>query len=101
MFGRPAVHQVEVPSRDLILEVCECISLLIANTFMPGSAEEKVTLAEPGSPLMGANSEIGYKMSELLLCDKSTLCKCVSVGSIISVTVATDHYLAKAVLLFD
>ena len=99
-FGRRAVHEVEVPNRDLLMELCESNSLLVANTFMPGTPDEKVTYAEPGSAPLGTITGNGYNMLDLLLCDQGILQKCTSLASIRGATLATDHYLVKSVLQF-
>jgi exonuclease III len=100
-FGRMAVHQVEVPNRDLLFEFCESAGLLIANTFLPGGPEEKVTYMEPGSTYLGEVTEAGYNMLDLLLCDSAMLSKCSSLVSIRTAALGTDHYLVRAVLQFD
>jgi hypothetical protein len=99
-FGRRAVHEVEVPNRDLLMELCESNSLLVANTFMPGAPDEKVTYAEPGSAPLGTITGNGYNMLDLLLCDQGILQTCTNLASIRGATLATDHYLVKSVLQF-
>jgi hypothetical protein len=100
-FGRRAVHKVEVPNRDLLLEACEGNSLLIANTFFQGFPEDKATYMEPGSTFLGTVTETAYNMLDLLLCDSVSLDKCSGIGSIRTAALATDHYLVKAVFQFD
>ena len=95
-FGRRAVHQVEVPNRDLLVEFCQSDFLLIANTFFPGAPEAKATYMEPGSTFLGTVTEIGYNTLDLLLCDSVTLGRCTGIGSIRDAALGTDHYLVKA-----
>ena len=79
-FGRRAVHHVETPNRDLLLEFCEGAGLLIANTFMPGGPEDKVTYIEPGSTFLGDVTESGYNMLDLLLCDNALFANTSQIG---------------------
>ena len=83
------------------MEFCESNQLAIANTFVLGSPEEKVTYAEPGSPPLGEITEAGYNMLDILSCDNATLSKFVGLGSIRNAVLATDHYLGKASILFE
>ena len=48
-FGRRAVHAVDVPNRDLLVEFFEGASLLVASTFVEAGREEKPTYMEPGT----------------------------------------------------
>ena len=100
-FGRQAVHQVEAPNRDLLLEFCGGNGLLVANTFLPASQEEKVTFMEAGSTFTGPVTEGRYNMLDLLLCDSVFLRRCLSLRSIRDAALATDHYLVKAELHFE
>jgi hypothetical protein len=100
-FGRRAVHQVEVPNRDLLLEFREGNTVLVANSFLPGPPEHKATLIEPGSTYLGTVSETGYNMLDLFLCDEVTLHKCTQLAVIREAALGTDHYLVKASFSFD
>ena len=100
-FGMRAVHQVEVPNRDLLIEICHANSLMVANTFTPGPPEEKATFVEAGSTYLGNVSETGYNMLDLFLCDSVTFGRCLSLCSVRDAALATDHFLVKAVFEFD
>ena len=100
-FGRRAVHPVEVPNRDLLIEFCEGNGLLLANTFLPGPPDEKTTFVEAGSTYLGDVTESEYNMLDLLVCDAVTLDKCVSLRSYRMAALASDHFLVKAILQFD
>ena len=45
-FGRAAVHRVDVPNRDLLLEFCTDLGYVVANTFEDVPDEQKVTFME-------------------------------------------------------
>ena len=57
-FGRPAIHEVEVPNRDLLLEFCQGCSLVVANTFET-PIEEKVTFKEAGATFWAQSQQLG------------------------------------------
>lgn len=100
-FGRQVARSVDVSNRDLLVEFCEGQSLLAANTFTPGGADEKVTFMEPGSTFLGPITEQGYNMLDLLLCDEGMLRKCLELVSVRRAALATDHYLVKVVFRFE
>ena len=100
-FGKRAAHVVEVPNRDLLMELCQANSLLIANTFLPGEAHEKATFVEPGSTHLGPISEQGYNMLDLFLCELTMLQNFFALGSDRLAVLATDHFLVRADLSFD
>jgi len=74
---------------------------MVANTFIPGSPEEKATFVEAGCTYLGNVSETGYNMLDLFLCDSVTLGRCLSLCSVRDAALATDHFLVKAVFEFD
>ena len=49
-FGREAQHRVEVPNRDLLLEFCISPGYVVAQSFSPQDAEEKVAYHEHTRP---------------------------------------------------
>ena len=100
-FGRQGMRPVDVPFRDLLMELCEGQFLLLANTFMPGDVDAKVTFMEPGSTFLGPITEQGYNMLNLLLFDMNLLQKCLEMRSERGAALATDHYLVKIVLRFE
>jgi len=100
-FGRAAVHQVEVPNRDLLLETCTSNELCVANTFIPGGPEEKETFLEPGTSWMGPVTEHGHNMLDLMLCSQMVMAKVEQLLSIRSAALATDHYLVKSVIRME
>ena len=100
-FGRAAVHQVEVPNRDLLLEVCLSNALVVANTHVPGAKEDKATFMEAGSTYLGEVTETCYNMLDLLLCDHSTLSRIAVLRTERRAALGTDHFLVKAVVNFD
>ena len=56
-FGLEAVHQVEVPNRDLLLEFCIGAELVIMSTFIDRPCYEKFTFVEAGARFSGDVSE--------------------------------------------
>lgn len=100
-FGRRAVHLVEVPNRDLLLEFCESNSTLVANTCLPGTPEEKATYIEPGHTYLGAVSEQSHNMLDLFLWDSVTFGRCTDITNIRKAALGTDHYLIKSVFSFE
>jgi hypothetical protein len=68
-FGREAVHQVEVPNRDLLLEFCIEAELVIMSTFIDRPCYEKFTFVEAGASFSGDISESTHNMLDLVLCE--------------------------------
>ena len=68
-FGKPALAQVEVPNRSLLVEFCIGNSLLVANTFTNAPMERRATFAEPGQDRTSDINEEGFTMLDLVLCD--------------------------------
>ena len=83
------------------MEICEGNGLRIANSFIPGAAEEKATFMEPGSTFLWPTTEQGYNTLDLLLCDSVLLARCCSLQSMRLATLATDHYLVIAVFQLE
>ena len=100
-FGRTAAHPVEVPNRDLLMELCQGNSLMIANTFVPGEAADKATYAAPGYTYADPITEHGFNMLDLLVCDAASFDKIRSLFSVKAATLATDHFLMTAVTEFE
>ena len=85
-FGRRVVCEVEVPNRDLLMELCQSNSLTIANALVPDTATSKATYAEPGHLFNDAISEQGFNMLEILLCDTASFVNLRTKGRSISET---------------
>jgi len=99
-FGRAAVHEVEAPNRDMLLEACQSNGLLVANTFFRNPDAETVTFREAGYSYLGPVTPQGYNVLDLLLCDACSLDTVTSIRSHREAALGTDHYLVKAVLEF-
>jgi len=66
-FGREAVHKVDCPNRDLLIEFCECHGYAVAQTFVQQSCEDKVTYHEPHTAPMDTITHTGFAMLDLVL----------------------------------
>ena len=92
-FGREAVHRVESPNRDLLLEFCTDRSLIVANTFENTLDEHKVTYFEPGHAPMGRINTSTYHMLDLVLVPQEHSLEVDGTQSIREASLATNHYL--------
>jgi hypothetical protein len=92
-FGEEAVHQVDVPNRDLLMEFCTDREYVAANTFQECGDDQKVTFTMPGCRQMGAVSPQTHAMLDLLLAPSPYASDVVSVLSIREACLATDHFL--------
>ena len=66
-FGREAMHRVEVPNRDLLIEFCTDYEYTVANTFHQTADDCKVTYFEPGTAPIGPITEATHSVLDLIL----------------------------------
>ena len=92
-FGREAVHQVDTPNRDLLVEFCTDRDCVVANTIEQGIPEQKVTFVEAGVAPMSTPTVDRFAMLDLLLAPAAHLSTVVTVSSIREATLASDHFL--------
>ena len=91
-FGREAVHKVEVPNRDLLLEFCLSHQMVVSNTFFDKPLENKVTYHEPG---VSPNSPItlqGFSVLDLVLVPKEWLPSVQDCSSDRNIAFASHHF---------
>jgi hypothetical protein len=74
---------------------------MVANTFKPGTPEEKATFAEAGSTYLGEVSATGYNMLDLFLCDAASMQRCRSLYSVRDAALATGHFLDQVKAVFE
>ena len=97
-FGVEARHQVEMPNRDFLLELCRSHRLGIANTFCDVPVEKKVTYHEPSVPPLGPISPNSFTMLDLLLIPQDNLTDAQGVYSDRLATLASGHFPVTALL---
>ena len=97
-WGRRAVAQVDTPNRDLLMEFCGGLDLVVANSFFNAPLEEKVTYMEPGATFNGQINELQYNILDLLLCNSSVFAQVKDLRSHRQIPLATDHYLVTCTL---
>ena len=71
-FGRRAVHQVELPNRELLLEFCVNAGVCVANTFFDAAPRNTVTFMEPDTCTIDAITPQKYNVLDFVLAD--TIC---------------------------
>ena len=101
-FGRTA--RVGTPgefNRDLLLEMCVCHSLAVANTFCDMALCNRPTFREAGVRPMDPITEDKFAQLDLLLVPQWFLPRVVRVGSDRSAALASQHFLVEAELDFD
>ena len=92
-WGREAVHEVDVPNRELLLEFCVGTGMLVANTFYNESLDKKVTFRESGVLPLAPIDLTTHNILDLLLCEPCMLDTIDNVQSHRHAALATDHYL--------
>ena len=97
-YGREAVHVVDVPNRDLLLEACHGLNCVVANTFVQAAPEEKVTFMESGAAPLGPVTLEKYNVLDLILCRSDSLALIEDIRSVRQAALGTDHYLVKCTL---
>ena len=78
-FGREAIHKVERPNRDLLIEFCTATSMVVGNTFLPGPAEHKATYHEPHARPMECITENKFAMLDLALLPAQCVQRLISI----------------------
>jgi exonuclease III len=89
---REAVHQVEVPNRDLLLEFCLAHQLAVANSFFNFPAEKMVTFCSPGVEPKSEATHNGFAILDLLLVPSQWLPGVSSYGSDRNFSFASHHF---------
>ena len=97
-FGRRAVHAVDVPNRDLLVEFCESTSMVVANTFADVAIEEKMTYMEPGTRPMQEVSATRFNLLDLVVCDNAMLANIRRLHSVRAAVLRSDHFLVRCVI---
>ena len=97
-FGREAVHRVEVPNRDLLLEFCISNSYIIGNTFLPGDAAQKVTYFEPCASPFQDITPCKFSMLDLLLLPARCAKRLITGWSDRYACIASHHFPFTSVL---
>ena len=92
-FGREAVHVVETPNRELLLEFCISRGLVVANTLLQTLPEQKVTFVSAGVAPSAPPSERSFAMLDLLLLPATEEESVSTVLSVREATIASDHFL--------
>ena len=92
-YGTEAVHGVESPNRELLMEFCTDYGYLVGNTFFETSAEKKVTFFVPGASPLGVVNEHSYHMMDLALAPEQALGELADIHSVREASLATDHFL--------
>ena len=92
-FGREAMHRVEVPNRDLLMEFCMDYECIVANTFQQTGDGLKATYFEPGTAAMDPIAEPTHDIMGLVLAPASMSSSVLDVRSIREAMLMTDHFL--------
>jgi len=97
-FGRPALQRDDVSNRELLLEFCASCGLLVANTFMPGAEDEKVTYMNPGTKPADAVTDSSFGMIDFLLCEPGMFQAVRRLHTVWKAVLRSDHFLVRVVL---
>ena len=100
-FGGEAVHQVDVPNRDLLFEFCTGLEYSVGNMFHQTPAHQKATFVQPGSALLSEASPATSAMLDLALIPSASIDDLIAAISIREAALATDHYLVYFLLRCD
>ena len=99
-FGCEALHKVDSPTRDLLLEFCLGSRNVVANTFVDAAPDCKVTYRSPGTQPMYPIGEHNFQMLDLILCQQPWLNSLYELRSVRETTLASDHFLVKFASVF-
>ena len=91
-------HQVEMPNRDFLLELCIAHGLDIANTFCNVPVEKQVTYHEPGVPPLAPVTAGSFSVLDILLAPREYLHHVKRICSDRLATLASSHFPVTAVL---
>ena len=97
-FGRAAIHQVEVPNRDLLMEFCQGAGLLVVNIPIDKEDAKKVTFMEAGARLLGAIAADKFNVLDVVLCEPADMSMVLDICSVREAALATDHFLVQCSL---
>ena len=97
-FGREAVHKVEVPNRDLLMEFCLSRSRVVGNTFLPNADDQKVTYFEPWARPLEDITPSKFAMLDLVLLPASCSHRLITGYSDRSCSIASHHFPFTSVL---
>ena len=97
-FGREAVHGVETPNRDLLLEFCAGHEYVVGNMMKRTPDSQKVTYMEPGTSPMDDIRVNKFAMLDLILAPQEFAHAIAAVMSIREAALASDHFLLCCVI---
>ena len=97
-FGREAQHAVELPNRDLVIELCTNFTYIIANTWIANPDDRLVTYHEPCAPPMSEISVEHFTILALVLCPAEHANRVLSLCSDRLGCIASHHFLVTATL---
>eukprot|EP00959_Pyramimonas_sp_CCMP1952_P220087 4601557-Pyramimonas_sp.AAC.1 len=92
-WGRRALHQVDVPNRNLLMEFCFGLELRLANTYFERPLEDAVAFMVAGARPLGPITEGKYNILDYIMCDAPTLVHMRKLETHRGAALATDHYL--------
>ena len=92
-FAREAMHEIESPNRDLLVEFCSDFEYVVANTIHQAPDDHKVTFAEAGCGHLLTVSDTTHNMLDLALVPSASVEDVVEIKSCREAVLATDHYL--------
>ena len=91
-FGREAQQSVEVPNRDLLMELCVSRRYAIANTFVPNEPSQQVTYYEVGSTPASPITETTFAMLDIVLVPVDSMWKVRYLHSDPLAAMSTHHF---------
>ena len=97
-FGREAQHAVELPNRDLVIELCTNFEYIIANTWAPNPDHGLVTYHEPTASPMSPISVEKFNVLDFVLCPAVDAHKVLKVNSDRFGCIASHHFPVIALL---
>ena len=97
-FGREAVHQVELPNRNLLMEFCSNWDYTVANTLVPNASHNQVTYYEPIARPMEPITIGRFNVLDLLLMPSDDADRLISIVSDRSAAIASHHFPVVSVL---
>ena len=97
-FGREAVHVVEAPNRDLLIEFCTSKACVVSNTMQQAPPHNKVTYHEPAVPPTHPITCQHFSMLDLLLVPSYFGSRVLSIGSDLAGSIASHHFPVTAIV---
>ena len=97
-FGREATHRVELPNRDLLLELCCNLGYIVANSLLPNPAQNQVTYHEPVARPMDPIRIDRFNVLDRLLIPSHDARRLISPTSDRHAAIASHHFPVTSVL---